>query len=237
MSLLTDTDIKKILCTDNVRVGKNKIHIYPYEEECLTPVGYDVRIGNRYVSAIDARLYDMNENDQVTIKPGDTVLITTLEKVDMPDDRSISAFITSKVSIVAKGLSHISTNIDPDWKGNLLIAIHNPSCGKVILNHGDSLCTLNFIENKSPSTKECGKDSGRTDILLNQFVTNARESHTLEQSKIRKQHRRSLILKISTIIFFGVLGYFLFENTTGFVAMTAAGIALANYISWPRKES
>ena len=127
MCLLTDTDLKKLICTEREWLDEKTLHIFPYEEECMTPVGYDVRVGNQYASSIDARIYNLNDGDHVTILPGDTVLITTLENIEMPRNRNYSAFITSKVSKVSQGLSHISTNIDPDWRGNLLIAMHNPS--------------------------------------------------------------------------------------------------------------
>jgi deoxycytidine triphosphate deaminase len=149
VGLLTDTDLKKLIISDPNWLDKDKLHIFPYSEECLTPVGYDLRVGSQYASSIDAKLYSLNADNKVVIKPGDTVLITTLEDIGMPQNRKISAFITSKVSKVSKGLSHISTNIDPDWKGHLLIALHNPSRNIVSLDHGEAFCTVNFIENKS----------------------------------------------------------------------------------------
>ena len=100
MSLFTDTDLRTAMCTDKEWSDKDRIHIFPYEEECLTPVGYDVRVGNQYASAIEAKLYRLAQNDKVVIKPRDTVLITTLENIEMPVSRKVSAFITSKVSKV-----------------------------------------------------------------------------------------------------------------------------------------
>jgi len=230
MSLLTDTDLAKLLSTDRDWTDKDTLHIYPYEENCLTPVGYDVRVGKQYASAIDAKIYKLDENEPVIIIPGDTVLITTLENIEMPSSRKYSAFITSKVSKVSQGLSHISTNIDPDWRGNL-IAIHNPSHSSVTLKYGETFCTLNFIENKSASTKECGKEPGRTDVLLKNFVEDVKETREREKKIEKRRNLLNLTLKAILILIPCSIGYFLFGSEPGFIAMTALGVGLAGNIS------
>jgi len=236
MCLLTDTDLTKLIISEKNWTDKDKLHIFPYNPECLTPVGYDVRVGQQYASSIDGELYELKPDDQVIIKPGDTVLITTLEDIGMPQNRTVSAFITSKVSKVSKGLSHISTNIDPDWKGQLLITLHNPSRNIVSLKYGEAFCTINFIENKTPSCKDCGKDPGRSDILLKQFLRDVKEAREKELSTFRSAHRRILIYKIVIIAASGLLGYGIFRSTPGFIATSALGIALSNIISLPKKE-
>lgn len=223
MSLLTDTDIKELICTDEVWEDQNeKIHIHPFAEESLTPIGYDLRVGNLYSSASNAGPFKLKENDSIIIEPRDTALITTLETVDMPKDRYISALILSKVSQVSKGLSHISTTIDPDWNGHLLIAVHNNSKNKIELNFGDAFCTVVFFENKSPSTKNCNKYPGRLDVFINEWSSKARKAKSKERFKIW----------ISPgIIFLSVaLGYYLFGNNSGFIATVAAGVALSQII-------
>ena len=56
MALLTDTDIRKILCSNHDWSDKIKLHIHPFNEDCLTPVGYDLRVGSQYSSAMAATL-------------------------------------------------------------------------------------------------------------------------------------------------------------------------------------
>jgi deoxycytidine triphosphate deaminase len=235
MSLLTDTDLKKIVFSEREWIDKSKLYIHPFDNESLTPIGYDVRVGPQYASAIDAEIYQIGSDDIVIIKPRDIVLITTLEYIGMPNSRLISAFITSKVSNVSKGLSHISTNIDPDWKGPLLIAIHNPSQKTISLKYGARLCTINFIENKSPSTKECGKEPGRSDILLQQFIKDVKKAREKEIIQNKKNNRKIYFCRFSIIFLISLLGYLLFKSTPGFIAMTALGVALSN-LFYSRKE-
>ncbi len=65
------------------------------------------------------------EQQYVYIEPRDTALVLSKEYLKMP--ANISGNVYSRVSTVSSGLGHISTTIDPLWKGALLIAISNPS--------------------------------------------------------------------------------------------------------------
>jgi deoxycytidine triphosphate deaminase len=218
MSLLTDTDLENNICSNERWNEENKIHIYPYSEPCLTPVGYDLRVGNRYSSLLRG-YHDID--DKISILPGDTVLIETLEKVGMPRNRSLSALVESMVSIVSKGLSHISTTIDADWNGPLLIAIHNFTKNIIELKKEQPFFTVVFFENKSPSTREWQRDAdrGRADILLKNIA--------ISNEILRKHERRKGAIKISILI--GILlltlpiGYYLFGNGPGIIALVALG--------------
>ncbi|MHA1747186.1 MAG: dCTP deaminase [Promethearchaeota archaeon] len=222
MSLLTDTDLKEVICTDENWEDKNKTHIYPFTEACLTPVCYDLRIGNLYSSILKTGPFKLMEGDKIIIEPGDTVLITTLEKVGMAKNRMFSALILSKVSKVSNGLSHISTTIDPDWDGKLLIAVHNHSMNKVELNFGEPFCTVVFFENKSPSTKDCGKIPGRLDVFVNEWSNITQ--------KARKKERLKSLISPGIILLSLIIGYFTFGNNPGFIATVAGGVALSQLI-------
>ena len=61
----------------------------------------------------------------VYIEPRDTALVLSKEYLQLPEN--ICGNVFSRVSTVSSGLGHISTTIDPLWRGALLIAISNPS--------------------------------------------------------------------------------------------------------------
>lgn len=61
----------------------------------------------------------------VYIEPRDTALVLSKEYLKLP--ANICGNVFSRVSTVSSGLGHISTTIDPLWRGALLIAISNPS--------------------------------------------------------------------------------------------------------------
>jgi deoxycytidine triphosphate deaminase len=174
--VLTDTDLRGRISASEDRGAANQIQIHPFSEDCLTPVGYDLRVGGKYASVLHGGPFEIQDGDSLEITPGDTTLITTLETIGMPGDRSLSAFIFAKVSKVSRGLSHISTTVDADWAGPLLIAVTNHSTSSVVLDYGEPFCTIVFMENVSPSTKACGKLAGRLDVLLERLAANARSA-------------------------------------------------------------
>jgi deoxycytidine triphosphate deaminase len=223
MSLLTDTNLRDMIALEQEWVDKNKIYIYPFSESNLTPVGYDLSVGDSYASAYKPGRVDIRDGDRVIIKPGDTALITTLEKIGMPQNRTVSALVLSKVSKVSKGLSNISTTIDPDWKGELLVAIHNHSRSSVSIGYGETFCTVVFLENKSPATKDCEKDQRRADILVNEWTDVVRKSNR----SLKLKETVKLLVPIGIILFFSSIGYRVFGNSPGFGTMTTVGVALS----------
>ena len=220
MALLTDTNLNEILVRDKNWNDKNdKLQIFPFDEESLTPIGYDLRVGNEYSSALKAGVFSLKEGDIIEILPRDTVLITTLETIGMPQSKTISGFIVSKVSKVSKGLSHISTTVDPDWEGPLLIAIHNHSTDKVEIEYGEQFCTVVFIENKSCATKDCKKIPRKKELLVNDW-----------KESIQKAKRETKIKRLIPpgIIFAAlIIGPVFFGNSSGFIATVGAAVGLS----------
>ena len=68
MSILSDIEIKQLI---EAELEDEKLLINPFEEDCLTPMGYDLRVGTRYKTykneAIKLRI---NEGETITIEPG-----------------------------------------------------------------------------------------------------------------------------------------------------------------------
>jgi deoxycytidine triphosphate deaminase len=235
MSLLTDSDLTKMICATKQEWQQRdennpKIYINPFAPDNLKAGGYDLRVGTRYASALKGR-FQVNENAPVTIEPGDTVLITTLEEIKMPINKKLSAFILSKVSQVSKGLSHISTTVDPDWEGKLLIAVTNHSRKKVELKLGESFCTMVFLQNQSAATKESAYEPGREDILISQFSNTALElQREIEKKRIAKRRIfiAQILVSISIIPLFLGIGYHFFKNDPGlFITVAGLGATLS----------
>lgn len=79
----------------------------------------------------DQKKSNCSEQLYTYIQPRDTVLVLSKEYLQIP--AYMSGNVYSRVSTVSSGLGHISTTIDPLWKGALLIAISNPSSEPVKL--------------------------------------------------------------------------------------------------------
>jgi len=81
---------------------------------------------------------------------------------------------------------------------------------------------LFFFENKSPSTKSCEKIPGRLDIFVKELSEAAQ--------KARKREYFKNLIPFGIIILFAGLGYKIFGNEPGFIAMAVIGVALAELI-------
>lgn len=223
MAFLTDTDLELILSDNPQESDETKLVLTPYKEQCLTPVGYDLRVGQTYTSSdLGEVRKNIEEGEAITLQPGTTALISTLEDVRMPKDRSITGLIESKVSQVSRGLSHVSTTVDPDWRGHLLIAIHNHAIEAVTLHFGDPFCTIVFFQNLSPATRDCEKQPGRLDIFLDQFRDRS--------VKAQKTRMKKDFIAPAIVVSASVGGYLAFGNNPGLIASVAAGVAISQFV-------
>lgn len=222
-SFLTDTDLRPLLTTAPEAVGVATLHVCPFSEESLTPAGYDLRVGTRCTSKRKARTVTGEEGDTFDLPPYDTCLIETLETIGMPRDRSLTGMIVSTVTMASRGLSHISTSVDADWSGRLLIVVHNHSSSALKLKVGERLCTLMLFTNRSASTKLCGVFDGRDDIFRKQFIQEGR----------REIRSRRLLrwLPLSIIPASVLIGFLIFGNESGLSAVTAGGVALFGFVN------
>lgn len=224
MSILTDTDLKKILCYDEAQWNDNKtLLIQDGADDCITPMGYDLRVGGFYKTFIAKPNLDvLSEGKTIAIKPGDIALIGTYEKLRMPKDGSISALILSRVSQVSRGLSNISTKVDPGWaEGELLIPIQNFSRDVIKLSYQEKFCTIVFFKNESPAS------------LYNSSSSRSKFFRLLSQTS-RESYLKDFQLGLLSTVIIGLaagIGYYYFGNSTGFGVTVTIGIAVERFVS------
>ena len=163
MSMLSDVDVKKYL-------GK-EIVIEPFADELMTPVGYDFTVGD-FVFSIESGLLEPT-NGIYELQNKSTYQILTKESLWVSS--KIGGTFHSKVSLVSKGLSHISTTLDPGWYGPLLITIRNNTQGLIEIKQGDPFVTLIFSQLKSPTNTPHFKPEFRKDILLSQMENQTKD--------------------------------------------------------------
>lgn len=224
MSILSDTNLEECVCFyENEWQKEEDILIKNGSKKCFTPMSYDLRVGNFYRTLITpphlVSLKDKPKDEQkVIIKPGDIVLIGTLEEIKMPINGNISGLIVSKVSQVSKGLSNVSTKVDPGWSdGQLLVPIQNISKDTIELGYEEQFCTLIFLSNKLPSSKVYSSSS--RDKLVELFA------QTQSNSFRREQVINIIAYLIITAIFSGA-GYWIFRDSTGTLVIYTIGTGL-----------
>lgn len=222
MSILSNKDLNSSISFDKNQWDKSRqILIQNGDKDHINSMGYDLRVGE---TCFDGTVQNKprKTNEGVNIKPGDLVLIRTLEVVTMPSYGDISGLILSKVTLVARGLSNVSTKVDPGWSGKLLISIHNVSKKTIKLKHGDEFCTLIFITNKSPCTNLYDV-SQKEDRYIDAYAEGQKDYFWLEL----------LINLLSTGLIVGSsfwIGFKIFENTAGFGVIVTIGVVVSNVI-------
>jgi len=140
----------KVLNRDEIAAIGNKI-VEPFDKKCLTPVGYDLRVGNRMVNFRTAEEISLNESSSVDIPPGERFAIETLEKIQLKNN--MFAFVFTKVSVLWDGLTSLGTKIDPAFSDNMWLIFANDSSRPYNLKYGKKICNVMFLEYDNPADK------------------------------------------------------------------------------------
>jgi deoxycytidine triphosphate deaminase len=113
------------------------------DEDCIQPIGFDFRIGNEIWLWSTQKVVNP-DIEEVYLKPGESAVIKTYEYLQVPPD--MAGMIQSKVSWVSLGISHISTTIDPTFRGHLAIAIANLGVKDLPLKYKSKFATGIFYK-------------------------------------------------------------------------------------------
>lgn len=120
-TFMNDVQIKKAR-------DEGELVICPYSVKNLTPVGYNLSF-SRFIISLRRKAFikviHKNKEWFFMLKPFDTALVLTRETIWV--SKFIGGTFHSKVSMVTKGLGHVSTTLDPGWYGQLLVPISNPT--------------------------------------------------------------------------------------------------------------
>lgn len=122
---------------------KNKILILPFDSNKIELNVYNLSIGDEYVSLRDP-LNPKRIDRQVTIEPGETVLILTEEYIALP--KNIVGLVIPKARLIFEGILINATRVDPTWYGKLLIAVTNITKNRITMDKGKTFCSIYFIE-------------------------------------------------------------------------------------------
>jgi dCTP deaminase len=208
--VFSDEDIKKAM-EDYKNNSEDGLCIEDFDNNSLTPVGYDLRVGEEGYSWKQKKIINIKQDTKITIEANDTVVIRTLESLSL--SRKVSATIHSIVSkVIPKGLSDISTTIDPGWTGKLLISVHNNRDSSTELTYRERLCTVCFYRVGLESKKNRGTPENRDD-LWDQLRAKAEEekdriknAKNQEENKIRNENANRGRLLIILIILVSIGG-------------------------------
>jgi len=153
-SVLSDGTIREL-------IESGRIVIDPFDPSMIQPASVDIRLGNSFRVFHNHRIRsidlgdpprDLTEHVEIddeegtfVIHPGEFVLGTTQEWVEIPDD--VVCRIEGKSSIGRLGLVVHATAgfVDPGFKGTLTLEIANFNSVPIVLRPGLFICQLSFM--------------------------------------------------------------------------------------------
>lgn len=162
--MLSDRDIK-------AQIDAGRIIIKPLREDRIQPASVDLTLDNRFGVFPNTRRHSIiatdppedltervvvPEGENFILHPGEFVLASTVEKITLPDD--IAARLEGKSSMGRIGLTIHSTAgfIDPGWKGDLTLELHNVARIPIALTPGMKIGQISFTPLTSPCERPYG---------------------------------------------------------------------------------
>jgi deoxycytidine triphosphate deaminase len=159
--ILPDREIRKLL-KDVIAGG---------DPELINPNGIELRLG-KHVRFLSTGEEKQLEQDQfLKVCPGETVLISSLEKIDFTretvskyfPESMLMAFITPTTTMMREGIAQVSTKIDAGFRGNLNWSLRNGSAKDLIIQHGESIFKLTIFCLEQDEAPEVGYGEGPND--------------------------------------------------------------------------
>lgn len=161
--ILSDRDIKRAL-----KEGRIVIDPFPDIANCLGPCSLDFRLGSTFrifeynkFPVIDPRqkeIFDalsrevtISSTDPFIIHPGELVVATTIEWLELSDDLIGRLEGRSSLGRIGVIVHSTAARFDPGWRGKPVLELGNLGRIPVALYPGMKICAFTFEELSSPA--------------------------------------------------------------------------------------
>jgi dCTP deaminase len=170
--ILSDADILE-------RLDDGDLVIEPLSDPELQvqPASVDLRLGREFlefqrtnISSIHPNSEEevseyvdetvVEEGDEFILHPGDFVLGTTVERVEIPPDLIAHVEGRSSLGRLAIVVHATAGLADPGYKGQITLELSNLGTAPVALSPGMRISQLTFTELKTPAERPYGADRG-----------------------------------------------------------------------------
>ena len=161
---------KMILVDFQIRdiVKEGLLVIDNFDEKCVQPASYDMRIGKNVFVSTKGDVIDLTKNGGYFIlDPGAVASISTHEYLELPDN--IVGRLGIKSGLARQGLfSSVGIQADPGFKGCLFINLINLTSLPVPLDYLDTFLSIEFSKlDVKPRESYKGPYQGKRDITAN----------------------------------------------------------------------
>jgi len=170
--ILSDADILR-------RLEEGDLVIEPLEDVDLQvqPASVDLRLGREFLEFQHANIpcihptseqevdeyvaeTHVDEGDEFILHPGDFVLGTTVERVEIPPDLIAHVEGRSSLGRLAIVVHATAGLCDPGFSGKITLELSNLGTAPVALTPGMRISQLTFTELKTPADRPYGEERG-----------------------------------------------------------------------------
>lgn len=167
---LSDSDIESALDSGHIKLTPQP------ESKAISGISVDLRLANNFrvfsnnslpfldlsgerdqlnkdIDQVMGKEILIDEGDAFFIHPGELVLGSTLESVEIPDD--LVGWLDGRSSLARLGLMvHVTAGrIDPGWKGQVVLEFYNLGKMPLALKPEMIICALSFETLSSPAKR------------------------------------------------------------------------------------
>lgn len=146
--VLSDKTIMKML-------REGTLSVSPLEEGQIQPASIDIRLGSMFsiIEDLPTGIIDLEheiqyrtmETERYVLLPGQFVLATTMEYIELPDN--LTAFVEGRSSLGRMGLFIQNAGwVDPGFKGEITLELFNANRCAIELKAGRRVGQLVFAE-------------------------------------------------------------------------------------------
>ena len=150
---LDDIDLQVQPASIDVRLGREFLEFQRANIPCIHP-NSEAEVDQYVTETV------VEEGDEFILHPGDFVLGTTKERVEVPPDLVAQVEGRSSLGRLAVVVHATAGFIDPGFRGKITLELSNLGTAPVALTPGMRISQLVFTEMKSPSTRPYGAERG-----------------------------------------------------------------------------
>jgi dCTP deaminase len=150
---LDDPDLQVQPASIDVRLGREFLEFQRANIPCIHP-NSEAEV-DEYVSETI-----VDEGNEFILHPGDFVLGTTKERVEVPPDLVAQVEGRSSLGRLAVVVHATAGFIDPGFRGKITLELSNLGTAPVALTPGMRISQIVFTEMKSPATRPYGAERG-----------------------------------------------------------------------------
>jgi len=193
--ILSDNDILKRLEQGNIVISPA-----PDLEAQLQPASLDLRLGYDFqtynytrqalIDPADPASFEqltsqtrLRDGERFLVHPGEFVLATTLERIEIPHDLLVRLEGRSSIGRLGIVIHSTAGYLDPGFKGQITLEISNLGRIAVALYPGMRICQIAFEEMSSPVRAGYGERRGSK----YQEQSEATASRLFQDNEFRKQ--------------------------------------------------